>query len=114
MVDTVMMNCVTTLNTHFDLHGEPDQVPNLAEGLKRETRRGQVDSMREAKNVIFCLDYSGSMAGERIDRYVVVMGWPRLFLLERSCLLYLLFRLSPESILTINFFCTLILSSEPT
>lgn len=72
VIDTVLMNCVTTLNTYYDLHGNPNKVPNLAEGLKRETRRGQVDSMREAKNVIFCLDYSGSMAGERIHRYVVV------------------------------------------
>ena len=70
VIDTVLMNCVTTLNTHFNLHGDPNQVPNLAQGVKRETRRGQVDSLREAKNVIFCLDYSGSMAGERMDRYV--------------------------------------------
>ena len=68
VVDTVLMNCVTTLNTYYESLGEPEQLPNLAEGLKRETRRGQVDSMRQAKNVIFCLDYSGSMAGERMAR----------------------------------------------
>jgi len=45
-------------------------VPNLAQGVKRETRRTAVDSMRKAKNVIFCLDYSGSMNGERMARYV--------------------------------------------
>ena len=67
-IDTVIMNCVTTLNKYYNLHGEPNQVPNLATGVKRETRRGAVDSMRQAKNVIFCLDYSGSMAGERMAR----------------------------------------------
>jgi len=69
VIDTILMNCVTALNTFFELQGnEPNQVPNLAQGVKRDTRRGQVDSLRKAKNVIFCLDYSGSMAGERMDR----------------------------------------------
>jgi hypothetical protein len=68
VIDTVLMNCVTTLNTHLDLHGSPNQVPHLAQGVKRETRRGQVDDLRQAKNVVFCLDYSGSMAGERMQR----------------------------------------------
>lgn len=67
VIDTVLMNCVTTLNKHYDLQAE-EQVPNLAEGLRKETRRGQVDSMRQAKNVVFCLDYSGSMAGARMRR----------------------------------------------
>ena len=70
------MNCVTTLNKYYDIPaGDPMQVPNLAKGVKRETRRGAVDSMREAKNVIFCLDYSGSMAGARIDRASKNLLW---------------------------------------
>ena len=70
------MNCVTTLNKYYDIQaGDPMQVPNLAQGVKRETRRGAVDSMREAKNVIFCLDYSGSMAGARIDRASKNLLW---------------------------------------
>jgi len=69
IIDTVIMNCVTTLNKYYGIKaGDPMQIPNLAKGVKRETRRGAVDSMRQAKNVIFCLDYSGSMAGERIER----------------------------------------------
>ena len=68
VIDTVIMNCVTTLNKYYELEGDPMQVPNLAQGVKRETRRGAVDSLRQAKNVIFCLDYSGSMAGERMQR----------------------------------------------
>ena len=68
VVDTVLMNCVTTLNTYYETHEEVEELPNLAEGLQRETRRGQVDSLRQAKNVVFCLHYSGSMAGERMER----------------------------------------------
>ncbi|CAB9502209.1 expressed unknown protein [Seminavis robusta] len=75
VIDTVLMNCVTTLNTYFDLHGQPNQVPNLTSGVKRETRRGQVDSLRQAKNVVFCLDYSGSMAGERMKRANANLKW---------------------------------------
>ena len=75
IIDTVIMNCVTTLNTYYDIAGDPMQVPNLAQGVKRETRRGAVDSMREAKNVIFCLDCSGSMAGGRIDRASKNLLW---------------------------------------
>ena len=58
VIDTVLMNCVTTLNTHFGLHGEAEEVPHIAQGVKRETRRGQVDSMREAKNVILAVRLS--------------------------------------------------------
>lgn len=68
VIDTVIMNCVTTLNKYYQLEGDPMHIPNLAHGVKRETRRGAVDSLRKAKNVIFCLDYSGSMAGERMQR----------------------------------------------
>lgn len=76
IIDTVIMNCVTTLNKYYEIPaGDPMQVPNLAQGVKRETRRGAVDSMREAKNVIFCLDYSGSMAGARIDRASKNLLW---------------------------------------
>lgn len=68
IIDTVLMNSVTTINKHFNLQGPDMAVPNMTQLVKRETRRGQVDSMRAAKNVIFCLDYSGSMAGERMAR----------------------------------------------
>ena len=55
IIDTVLMNCVTTLNTHFGLHGELNEIPHIAKGVKRETRRGQVDSLREAKNVVLAV-----------------------------------------------------------
>lgn len=75
IIDTVIMNCVTTLNTHYNLHGDPMQVPNLAKQFQRDTRRGAVDTLREAKNVIFCLDYSGSMNGERMQRANQNLRW---------------------------------------
>ncbi|CAB9515800.1 expressed unknown protein [Seminavis robusta] len=82
IIDTVSMNCVTTLNKYYNLHGDPMQIPNLAQGVKRDTRRGAVDSMREAKNVIFCLDYSGSMAGARMKRANQNLLW----VYEEHCL----------------------------
>ena len=55
IIDTVLMNCVTTLNTHFGWHGELNEIPHIAKGVKRDTRRSQVDSLREAKNVVLAV-----------------------------------------------------------
>ena len=73
IIDTVYMNAITCINKHYDLQGEDMALPNMVQVVKRDTRRGQVDTMRAAKNVIFCLDHSGSMAGERMARYVLFL-----------------------------------------
>jgi len=68
IIDTVIVNSITAVDRYYK--AEKIRVPtvNAAQYLARDTRKAQVNTMREAKNVFFCLDYSGSMAGERMER----------------------------------------------
>ncbi|CAB9506181.1 expressed unknown protein [Seminavis robusta] len=68
IIDTVIVNASTAVNRYFQSEGIRIPTINATQYLQRETRKAQVNVMREAKNVFFCLDYSGSMAGERMAR----------------------------------------------
>lgn len=65
---SVLVNAVTAVNYYFKSTGGLVPTINASQYLQRETRRAQVNTLREAKNVMFCLDYSGSMAGDRMER----------------------------------------------
>ena len=63
IIDTVIVNASTAVNRYYQSEGIRIPTINATQYLQRETRKAQVNVMREAKNVFFCLDYSGSMAG---------------------------------------------------
>lgn len=67
VIDTVFVNACTAVNKFFESKKARVPTINANQYLQRETRRAQVNVLREAKNVMFCLDYSGSMA-DRMER----------------------------------------------
>ena len=75
VIDTVIVNALTAVNGYF--RSEKIRIPatNATQYLQRETRKAQVNVLREAKNIFFCLDYSGSMAGERMVRANKNLRW---------------------------------------
>jgi Mg-chelatase subunit ChlD len=68
IIDTTIVNALQFVNQYFNIEGIKIPTVNATQYLKRETRKSQVNVLREAKNVFFCLDYSGSMAGDRMKR----------------------------------------------
>lgn len=68
IIDTVIVNAMTAVKRYFETQGIRIPRLNATQYLQRETRKAHVNVLREAKNVFFCLDYSGSMAGERMQR----------------------------------------------
>lgn len=68
IIDTIIVNALTAVQRYFEKEGIRIPRMNATQYLQRDTRKAQVNVLREAKNVFFCLDYSGSMAGERMQR----------------------------------------------
>ncbi|CAB9497324.1 expressed unknown protein [Seminavis robusta] len=68
VIDTCCVNASQFVSQYFKIEGIKIPTINATQYLNRETRKAQVNVLREAKNVFFCLDYSGSMAGERMER----------------------------------------------
>lgn len=67
IIDTIIVNAVNAVGEYFK--AKKTRIPSLnpSQYLKRHTRRAQ-RLTHEPKNIFFCLDYSGSMAGERIKQ----------------------------------------------
>ena len=68
IIDTIIVNALNAVDQYYK--AEKIRIPalNPTQYLKRETRKAQVNVLQEAKNIFFCLDYSGSMAGDRMKR----------------------------------------------
>ena len=68
VIDTTIVNALNAVQLYFK--AEKIRLPalNPTQYLQRETRKAQVNVLQEAKNIFFCLDYSGSMAGDRMKR----------------------------------------------
>jgi Mg-chelatase subunit ChlD len=75
IIDTVIVNALTAVNQYFKSEKIRIATINATQYLQRETRRAQVNVLREPKNVFFCLDYSGSMAGERMAHANKNLRW---------------------------------------
>lgn len=75
IIDTVIVNALTAITQYFKAEGIRIPATNSTHYLRRETRKAQVNVLREAKNIFFCLDYSGSMAGERMERANRNLRW---------------------------------------
>ena len=61
IIDTIIVNALNAVDQYYK--AEKIRIPalNPTQYLKRETRKAQVNVLQEAKNIFFCLDYSGSI-----------------------------------------------------
>ena len=85
IIDTIATNATNAVEQYFKAKKIRIAL-NPTQYLKRETRKAQVNVLQEAKNIFFCLDYSGSMAGERMKRANKNLLWVYKGLYEKWCL----------------------------
>lgn len=85
IIDTIATNATNAVEQYFKTKKVRISL-NPTQYLKRETRKAQVNVLQEAKNIFFCLDYSGSMAGERMKRANKNLLWVYKGLYGKWCL----------------------------